>query len=464
MSTKEKVNKKPVEPEKIVKVIQYLPLVITAIFLLLNIIRVNVPGIVCISICELLFAGMVVLIKVKKPSLRFQEFVLSFALPLLIFMISLFSGASYRDDFTLYLAVIAIVGLFLKPSFTKIQIILVDVLLLLMWAIHPEKAGATGQYILCYACYNLAAWLYYNVVKRGQAFIAVSEEKAKESHMVLDTMREIGDELQKDFEESSKQIKVGTVGLQNGSAAIANVANDAEESCASVRDMLKEAENQIGVMNGAVNMFETALSENRKNVNSMNENLKTVDTAMDEANSVLYEMEAQMKQISGIAKQLSDISYNLTILSLNASVEAGRAGRAGAGFGVVSSNMRELAAKSDMFSEQVGEAIKQLITSVRETTEKFEGSKEAMNASIDTMNQLTESFGGLNQQFESLYVNIEEQNYSISQIDGIFEELNGKVSDMHISAMKNQNAVEDIAKALDAYSENISSVIENTRV
>ena len=61
-------------------------------------------------------------------------------------------------------------------------------------------------------------------------------------------------------------------------------------------------------------------------------------------------------------------------------------------------------------------------------------------------------------------MNIEEQNYSISQIDGIFEELNGKVSDMHISAMKNQNAVDDIAKALDAYSENISSVIENTRV
>ena len=95
---------------------------------------------------------------------------------------------------------------------------------------------------------------------------------------------------------------------------------------------------------------------------------------------------------------------------------------------------------------------------------RLQGSKEAMNASIDTMNQLTESFGGLNQQFESLYVNIEEQNYSISQIDGIFEELNGKVSDMHISAMKNQNAVDDIAKALDAYSENISSVIENTRV
>ena len=37
MSTKEKVNKKPVEPEKIVKVIQYLPLVITAIFLLMKV-------------------------------------------------------------------------------------------------------------------------------------------------------------------------------------------------------------------------------------------------------------------------------------------------------------------------------------------------------------------------------------------------------------------------------------------
>ena len=398
MDTKEKVFKKPIEPEKIVKVIQYLPLAVSAIFLLINIIKSNVPGIICISICELLFGGMVFLIKYKKPSLRFQELLLSFSLPMLIFMISLFSGASYSDDFTLYLAVIAIVGLFLESSFTKVQIIMVDILLLLMWAIHPEKAGETSQYLLCYACFNLAAWLYYNVVKRGQAFIYISDEKAKESKAVLETMKSMGDELQKDFEESSEQIKVGTVGLQKGSDTIANIACEAEASCAAVHEVIKDAENQIEVMNGAVGEFEMALSVNRENVNSMNTNLQTVDLAMEQANTVLREMETQMKQISGMAKQLSDISYNLTILSLNASVEAGRAGRAGAGFGVVSSNMRELAAKSDMFSEQVSEAIKQLITSVGETTEKFEGSKEAMNASMNTMNQLTESFGGLNKQ------------------------------------------------------------------
>lgn len=464
MSTKEKVFKKPIEPDKIVKVIQYLPLVVSAVFLLINIIKGNVPGIVCISICELLFGGMVFLIKYKKPSLRFQELLLSFSLPMLIFMISLFSGASYSDDFTLYLAVIAVVGLFLESSFTRIQIVMVDILLLLMWAIHPEKAGATGQYLLCYASFNLAAWLYYNVVKRGQAFIYMSDEKANESKAVLETMKAMGDELQKDFDKSSEQIKVGTVGLQNGSDTIASIACEAEASCEAVHDMIKDAENQIEVMNGAVSQFEMALSVNRENVNSMNENLQTVDMAMEQANTVLREMETQMKQISGMAKQLSDISYNLTILSLNASVEAGRAGRAGAGFGVVSTNMRELAAKSDMFSEQVEEAIKHLITSVRETTEKFEGSKEAMNASMDTMTQLTESFGGLNKQFESLYINIEEQNYSISQMDGIFEELNSKVSNMHNGAIKNQTAVDDIVKALDVYSENISSVIENTRI
>lgn len=464
MNTKEKTFKKPIEPEKIVKVIQYLPLFVSAIFLVINIIKGNIPGIICISICELLFGGMVFLIKNKKPSLRVQELLLSFSLPMLIFMISLFSGASYSDDFTLYLAVIAIVGMFLESSFTRIQIIMADILLILMWIIHPEKAGETSQYLLCYGCFNLAAWLYYNVVKRGQAYIYISEESAKDSQRTLETMKAMGDELQKDFEESSEQIKVGTVGLQNGSDAIANVACEAETSCMTVHEMIKEAEHQIDVMNGAVGQFEQALTLNRKNMNSMNENLQTVDVAMDQANTVLHEMETQMKLISGMAKQLSDISYNLTILSLNASVEAGRAGRAGAGFGVVSTNMRELAAKSDMFSEQVGEAIKQLITSVRETTEKFEGSKEAMSASIDTMNQLTESFGGLNQQFESLYINIEEQNYSISQMDGIFEELNSKVADMHNGAIKNQTAVDDIVKALDVYSENISSVIENTRI
>jgi methyl-accepting chemotaxis protein len=87
-----------------------------------------------------------------------------------------------------------------------------------------------------------------------------------------------------------------------------------------------------------------------------------------------------------------------------------------------------------------------------------------MDVSINTMNQLTNSFGSLNKPFESLYINIEEQNYSIREIDNIFDELNGKVSDMHNGALKNQGAVEDIVKALEVYSENISSVIENTRM
>ena len=36
MNTKEKKTKKPIEPEKIVKVIQYLPLAVAAIFLIIN--------------------------------------------------------------------------------------------------------------------------------------------------------------------------------------------------------------------------------------------------------------------------------------------------------------------------------------------------------------------------------------------------------------------------------------------
>ena len=463
MNTKEKKTKKPIEPEKIVKVIQYLPLAVAAIFLIINVIGGNVPGIVCISICEIVFGGMVVVIKVKKLSLRSKELVLSFALPLLIFMISLFSGASYSDDFPLYLAVIAVVGMFLEASFTRIQIVLVDVLLLLMWAIHPEKAGAASQYILCYACFNLAAWLYYNVIKRGQAFIRLTEEQASESSSVLEAMRAMGDELQKDFDISSEQIKNGTVGLQAGSATIANVANEVTDNCEAVREKVKNAEYQIEAMNEGVQKFEEALNVNMDNMESMISNLTTVNDTMNDANQVLYTMEEQMKQVSSFVKQLGDISYNLTILSLNASVEAGRAGKAGAGFGVVADNMRELAEKSNMFSEQVEDTIKQLIIKVKETTETFDGSKEAMNISMETMNTLSDSFDGLRGQFESLYVNIEEQNRSVSEIDCIFEELDTKVSDMRGSAMKNQQAVEDIAKALDVYSDNISSVIANTR-
>jgi len=460
---KQRDNKKLLSHEDIYKIMQWLPVIVASAFFLINVIRVNTVAMLVIGACLVTLIAVFIFTKKKNVSLYKRELIVSVSLPILVFLISLFSGASYSDDFPLFIGVIALTGLYLEPQFTRIQIVLVDTFLVIMYMVHPEKSGGLSQYILCGVCFTLATVLIYLLIKRGRAFIEISRESAEQSNRLLESIRSMGNELQLDFDASAAKIKSETRELQNASAMIARESGEASQNCNFVQDKVKETEGQIVSLNAGVREFESVLVENQNNVSAMNAHVRSVNDILSESTDEFKTIETQMKKIAGIAKQISDISFKLTILSLNASVESAHAGAAGSGFEVIANEMRELSETSTGFSEQVSDAVKELLERVEKTSEKMAGSEEALAQSETKMKELVNSFDNLNEQFAFLYSNIEDQNNNINQIDCIFEELNQKVSDMHSSSQVNQNAVDSIADAMTAFSEHIEKIVKNTQ-
>lgn len=463
MGVQMKKEKKKMSPETIYNIMQWLPIIVSAVFFIINVSKKNTAAMIAIGICLAVFVAIAVVVKVKKVVLYKKAFVMSLTLPTLVFMISLFSGASYSDDFPLLLAVIGLTGMFLEPKYTLAQMILADIYIVLMYVIHPEKSGGTSQYILCTACFMLASALFCLVIKRGRAFIETSEEKAKEAEALLQSIRDMGAELQQDFEASSQKIEHKTAGLQQGSLNIEKGAEMVSDSCDVVQDKLRETGEQIRQLNDEVKQFEAALLVNKNNMESMTGQVDTVSEIINETGTVFRTMEEQMHQIVGIAKQISDISFNLTILSLNASVEAAHAGEFGAGFEVVAGEMRALSESSSGFSEQVSDVVKGLLLKVENASQRISDSERAFLQSEKTMTELADSFDKLNKQFETLYANIEGQTQNVSQMNYIFGDLNNKVSDMQSSSRENKEAVDGIAEAMMEFSGDVGKIVKNTQ-
>ncbi len=449
--------------EEIYKIMQWLPVVVASAFFIINLIKGNTAAMIVIGICLALLIAIFLITKKKNVSLYKRELIMSISLPVLVFVISLFSGASYSDDFPLFIAVIAMSGLYLEPQFTRIQIILVDVFLVIMYLVHPQKSGGLSQYILCGVCFTIATILIYQLIKRGRAFIEVSQESAQQSGKLLESIRSMGDELQVDFDSSYEKIRLGTQELQSASAKIAGDSGEVSANCNIVQDKVKETEAQIVNLNDGVRQFENVLTENKDNVQAMNEQVHSASNSISQSSDEFKTIVTQMKNIAGIANKISDISFKLTILSLNASVESAHAGDTGSGFEVIANEMRELSETSTGFSEQVSDVVKELLKRVETTSEKLDSTEAALSQSEEKMLELVSSFEKLNDQFELLYDNIEDQNRNVNQIDCIFEELSSKVADMHGSSQTNQDAVDSIADAMNEFSDNVGKIVKNTQ-
>lgn len=473
MEQKKRAERKPISKDTIFKVMLYITYIVSGVFFLKNIIGKNFPGMIAIGLCLVIFTAVLLILRGLKRDVREQQFMTSMGLLFVVFIISQFSGESYSDDFLLYMAIIALTGLYLRPKYTLIQVILSDTMLAVQYFIHPEKAGALGQYIVCLLVFTLAGVLLYQVINRGRAFIQMSRDRAEEAEKLLTSLKQLGEELEHNFESSSagiedlqetnERLNQNAEELLAGSASITQGAQVVEDTCDNVRVKIEETEKQVDALTEGVRSFEDSLEVNRKNMTEMNQQMKVVQTAVDQVNQVFHLLEQQMNEIYKVTEQLNKISSSTTMLALNASIEAARAGQSGAGFAVVASKVQELAVDSNKCSEQVAGVVGQMRFQIQETTRQLEESGQAIDASLDTLQGLQDGFSQLTNQFGNLYQNIEAQNGNINQVEVIFETLKNDIAEMSHCSAENQKAVEDIAEAMNVYKENMDQMIQDTK-
>ncbi|MBQ4166196.1 MAG: hypothetical protein IJD85_07740, partial [Oscillospiraceae bacterium] len=96
--------------------------------------------------------------------------------------------------------------------------------------------------------------------------------------------------------------------------------------------------------------------------------------------------------------------------------------------------------------------------------DQFAASTRAIERSEATMAGLQQSFAQLTHRFDSLYENIEQQNQSVEDVNNTFMYLNSGVDEVKRGSSDNMSTVSDIVKIMADYRENISRVVENTRL
>lgn len=444
---------------------------VSALFFIKNILSAAYQSALIIGLCITVFSILSFMMKKRNTSKNIQQLTLCLSIVFLVFIISLNSGNYYSDDFPLYLAVIALSGLYLMPKYTLIQAVIIDLLLLAAYFIHPEKADPFSQYIMCVVLLTVCAFCFYMVIKRGRAYIEIGESRAKEAERLLEELKTAGEKLQINcenslqrvsaLEEANEYLETEISNLRNGSSSITRGTGEVTTTFESIREKMEITQDHVESLNIEVSNVESSISHSKQNMKEMTGDIRSLKEIIDATNRVFHTLHDEIGEIVACTGQLNKIATNTTTLALNASIEAARAGQAGAGFAVVANKVQLLSEDSNRCSSQIASVVSSMEALINESSERLTESDVAINHSILSLSDFENSFKELTRSFKSLYQNIEEQNINIHMVDGSLNTLNDKISTMTASSLENENSVSSITESINVYKENIKQIIDD---
>ncbi len=120
------------------------------------------------------------------------------------------------------------------------------------------------------------------------------------------------------------------------------------------------------------------------------EQMAVCSQKMEDLTTAMQDISRSSQKISGIIQTIEDISFQTNILSLNAAVEAARAGSAGKGFAVVADEVQSLANKSSEAAQDISRLIRESLSLVEYGTSLAADTTETFAAGVTETDRSTE--------------------------------------------------------------------------
>jgi len=128
------------------------------------------------------------------------------------------------------------------------------------------------------------------------------------------------------------------------------------------------------------------------------------------------------QSIARIMKIIDEIAFQINLLSLNAAVEAARAGRYGKGFAVVAEEVRNLAGRSAKSAKETTELIENAFKKVKKGNDIADRTERALSKIVESVNKAADLIGEIaassNEQSQALA----QVNQGIGQIDQVTQQ------------------------------------------
>ncbi|WP_205127043.1 methyl-accepting chemotaxis protein [Paenibacillus ginsengarvi] len=251
---------------------------------------------------------------------------------------------------------------------------------------------------------DLAVQIHRNSAEVAASAVHLQEsagQTAEATQEIVDAIQQVAsgaDTQLQSSQECQRAMTEMTIGIQRIAESSTLVSELAAESAASASD-------GRSVMGKAV------------------EQMRVIERELHESVEVISELKQLGDNIGEITSLITDISNQTNLLALNASIEAARAGEHGKGFAVVGQEIRKLAERSRVSSDQIQSMLEGIGQYTAKAAESLERSREDARTGSAAAGEAGEMFGSIVASTRRVSEQVQEISASSQQMSAGSEQI-----------------------------------------
>lgn len=303
----------------------------------------------------------------------------------------------------------------------------------------------------------------FSVVKETNDEIGLIIEKMKELTQSLGSIvgkiRNSSDTMSSnsyELNDTSSQTLAANNEISKAVEDVAEGSTGMAASISKINENLLEMSNETKDINASVDEIKnqtTAVQDSSKIMNDKIKSMQDSSHKMDEGISAISKrietVNTTVDKVSNIVSVIEEISSETNLLSLNASIEAARAGDAGKGFAVVAQEIRVLSDNTNTELENIKQIISSLVEECRYCVQASGTIVEDNAKQKEEIKAVLDEFGSLDEQIQKTAEKADE-----------IEELVTAMIELNDDITKSSNSLTDVSAANAAATEEMNANIE----